>query len=169
MRNTNLPTMGSSSGDDTDILNAPAWLFQYNPHSAANLLNAWNVGDDLEYPAIDRHADEINIDDFILFWISGPAKEAGIIGWGLASGHFQELDHAKNYQDPDGPRGLRTSLEVDLCNVFDRPIITREELKQHPAFEDFDLFAMPNRSNAFAVTAEQWVIIFARIDQKLAA
>lgn len=162
-------TTPSSAADNADILSVPTWLFQYSARSTADLQSGWNAGHDLEYPPVDQHADQINEDDFILFWVSGPAKEAGIIGWGLASGHFEELEHAKNYQDPDGPRSLRTSLEVDLCTVFDAPIITRDELRRHPAFEDFDLFTMPNRSNAFTVTAEQWAVIFARIDQKLAA
>ncbi|MGQ2912113.1 EVE domain-containing protein [Aeromicrobium sp.] len=169
MTSTNPRTAVLSGGDNTDILDMPTWLFQYSPRSAKDLQNGWEAGAELDYPALDRHADEIKMDDFVLFWVSGPAKEAGIIGWGLASGHLEERDHAKNYHDPDGPRSLRASLEVNLCSVFDRPIITREELKQHPVFEDFDLFAMPNRSNAFTVTAEQWAVIFARIDQKLAA
>ncbi|MDI6910461.1 EVE domain-containing protein [Nocardioides sp.] len=150
-----------------DLTALPAWLVQYSPRSAKALQRSWNEGEDFEYPAIDRHTDEIREDDIVLFWVSGPGTESGVIGWGIASGHIEELEHAKNYNDPDGPKALRDSAEVSLCSVFDTPIITRDELKEHLAFADFDLFRMANRPNAFAVTREQWTVIFARLEEVL--
>lgn len=155
----------TSSHEDLTAL--PAWLVQYSPRSARALQRSWNSGDDFEYPAVDRHADEIQLDDIVLFWVSGPGVKAGIIGWGVASGNVEELEHAKDYHDPDGPRALRDSAEVAMCAVFDEPIITRTELKQHPAFADFDLFRMPNRPNAFAVSRDQWTFVLSRMEEVL--
>lgn len=150
-----------------DLTALPAWLVQYSPRSARALQRSWNEGEDFEYPAIDRHADEIHEDDIVLFWVSGPGAESGVIGWGIATGQIEELEHAKNYNDPDGAKALRDSAEVSLCSIFDEPIITRDELKEHHAFADFDLFRMANRPNAFAVTREQWAVIFVRLEEVL--
>lgn len=165
---TNSSTMAAGRADNQEDLTAlPAWLVQYSPRSARALQRSWNEGEDFEYPAIDRHADEIREDDIVLFWVSGPGRESGVIGWGIATGHTEELEHAKNYNDPAGAKALRDSAEVSLCSVFDQPIITRAELKEHPAFADFDLFRMPNRPNAFGVTREQWTVVFARLEEVL--
>jgi len=164
---TNSSTMVDQTGNREDLTALPAWLVQYSPRSARALQRSWNEGEDFEYPAIDRHTDEIREDDIILFWVSGPTAKSGIIGWGIASGHVQELEHAKNYNDPDGAKALRESAEVSLCSVFDEPIITRNELKELQAFAGFDLFRMANRPNAFAVTREQWTIILARLTEVL--
>ena len=164
---TNSSTMVGQTDTDDDITALPAWLVQYSPRSAKALQRSWNSGEDFEYPAIDRHTDEIREDDIILFWVSGPSRTSGVIGWGIATGHIEELEHAKNYNDPDGAKALRDSAEVSLCSVFDQPIITRDELKEHPAFADFDLFRMANRPNAFAVTREQWTLILARLEEAM--
>lgn len=159
-------TVGATDSHE-DLTALPAWLVQYSPRSTRALQRSWNSGEDFEYPAIDRHVDEIRENDIVLFWVSGPSTTAGIIGWGIATGHVEELEHAKNYHDPDGPRALRDSAEVSICSVFDEPVITRDELKQHPAFADFDLFRMPNRTNAFVVSHAQWAVIFARLVEVL--
>lgn len=151
-------------GIPEDLTELPAWLVQYSPRSAHGLRRRWNEGEDTEDPAVDRHLGDIGLDHIILFWVSGHAKRAGIIGWGITSGLVRELDHAKSYHDPDGPRAQRTSAEVEVCEVFDTPIITRHELKKLPEFGGFELFRMPNRSNAFAVTRQQWAIILDRIE-----
>lgn len=156
-----------TTGGREDLTALPVWLVQYGPRSARALRRSWHEGEDFEYPAIDRHTDEIRQDDIVLFWVSGPGSRAGVIGWGIATGHVEELEHAKNYNDPDGARALRGSAEVSLCSVFDQPIITRDELKGHPAFADFDLFRMANRPNAFAVTREQWTLVLGRLTEVL--
>lgn len=166
METNTLTTVGATDSHE-DLTALPAWLVQYSPRSARALQRTWNAGEDFEYPAIDRHVDEIREGDIVAFWVSGASTKAGIIGWGIASGHVEELEHAKNYNDPDGARGLRDSAEVSICSIFDQPIITRYELKKHRAFADFDLFRMPNRPNAFAVTREQWTIILARLEEVL--
>lgn len=163
----NAITTASRTGSHEDLTKLPTWLVQYSPRSAKALQQSWNSGEDFEYPAIDRHTDELREDDIVLFWVSGSGSESGVIGWGIASGHVEELEHAKNYNDPDGARALRDSAEVSLCSVFDQPIITRDELKEHPAFADFDLFRMANRPNAFAVTRGQWTLVLARLEQVL--
>lgn len=155
----------ASSLTTAQIAAMPVWLFQYSPRSARALQLSWNAGEDFEYPALDRHADDIRLDDIVLFWRSGRGDTAGLIGFGVASGVIEELSHPRNYQDPDGPRALRKSAEAALCCVFDEPVITRSELKQSPEFADFDLFRMPNRANAFEVTAAQWAIVRDRIEE----
>ncbi len=164
---TNSLTLISEADSRGNLTGLPVWLVQYSPRSAAALQRSWNSGEDFEYPAIDRHIDEIREDDIVLFWVSGPSKKAGVFGWGIATGVIEDLEHAKNYHDPDGPRALRDSAEVSLCCVFDEPIITRDELKQHTEFEDFDLFRMPNRPNLFTVSREQWAIILRRLEEVL--
>lgn len=164
MTNKTLTTPGAGDRHE-DLTALPAWLVQYSPRSAAALQSSWLAGEDFEYPAIDRHVDEIRQDDIILFWVSGPARKSGIIGWGIATGNIEELEHAKSYHDPEGPRALRDSAEVSICWVFDQPIITREELKRCPAFAAFDLFRMPNRPNAFVVSREQWTVFLARLEE----
>ena len=152
-------------GTPEDLGVIPTWLVQYNPRGAREFLGLWNAGDDFAYPAVDRHVTDIAENDFVLFWVSG--KDAGVIGWGIASGQSEELRHPKDYRDPDGPRALRTSAEVALCCTFDEPIITREELQRVPEFDDFDRFRMPNRPNAFEVTEPQWRVILRRLEEVL--
>lgn len=154
-----------SDGLPEDLTELPAWLIQYNPRSTLALQRSWVAGDDVQDPPVDRYAADFGADHIILFWVSGPADKAGVIGWGITSGLIQDVDHPRSYHDPDGPRAMRTSVEVEVCDVFADPIITRAELKRLPEFADFELFQMPNRSNAFAVTRQQWAIILDRIEQ----
>lgn len=159
----NSPTASDGLPEDLTVL--PAWLIQYNPRSALELQHSWVEGTDTEYPAVDRNAEGIGRDDIVLFWVSGPAAKAGVFAYGVASGRVEEREHPKSYHDPDGARALRTSAEVDVADVFANPIITRAELKRLPEFADFELFRMPNRTNAFVVTRQQWAIILDRISK----
>lgn len=144
-----------------------AWMVQYSPRTAGELRRDWNAGNDFEYPNVGRHADQIRANDIVLFWVFGPGDQAGVIGFGLASGEVEKLWHSKDYDKPDGPRVLRQSAEVCLCWVFDNPVMTRTELQQYNEFAKFDLFRMPNRSNAFEVTGAQWAIIMRRLQEVL--
>ncbi len=155
--------------DHPDAESQTAWLVQYSPRTARELWLGWNAGEDFEYPNVDRHADEIREDDIVLFWVSGPGHQAGLIGFGVASGEIESLSHPRDYHKPDGPWMLRRSAEVSVCAVFDTPVTTRTELKQHPEFADFPLFRMPNRPNAFEVTGDQWAIIMRRLQEVLGA
>ena len=159
--------VGTADVIGEEYLTTPTWVVQYNPRSAQLLRRSWQGGEDFEYPNVDRHADEIHADDFILFWVSGPGAEAGVIGVGVASGVNEVRDHPKSYRDPEGPTVLRNSAEVALACVFIDPVVTRDELRRHPEFDEFDLFRMPNRPNAFPVTPEQWAIIFRRMEEVL--
>jgi len=44
-------------------------------------------------------------------------------------------------------------------NAFAEPFVARSALKGLAEFEEFELFTMPNRPNAFAVSPTQWSII----------
>jgi len=150
-----------------DILRTPAWVVQYDPNSAALLREEWDSITDEEFevegfpqtPNITRHLDEIRPGDFILFWVSGPGDTAGLYAWGNASGEATEDDYPKRWSDPDGPLVQKPGMEVYVCDVFSEPFVTRSVLQALPEFKDFELFEMPNRPNAFAVTPEQWSII----------
>lgn len=150
-----------------DLLKTPAWVVQYDPTSAALLREEWDAITDEEFdeeglpetPDIARHLDEIRPGDFILFWVFGPGDSAGLYAWGNASGEVSEHDYPKHWSDPDGPVARKTGMEVQIGAVFPEPFVTRTALKQHREFDDFELFTMPNRPNAFAVTPEQWSII----------
>ena len=150
-----------------DLLKTPAWIVQYNPTSAAWLREEWDAITDEEFeeegleetPDMARHLDEIRPGDFILFWVSGPGDTAGLYAWGNASGEVTECDYPKRWSDPDGPRVRKTGMHVQVGDVFSEPFVTRSALKEFPEFKDFELFRMPNRPNAFAVTPEQWSII----------
>ena len=124
----------------------------------------WRSGEELNYPSVDRHTQEIAPDDIILFWVCGPGDTAGVIGYGLASGVITQREYPKDFKDPDGPKTLRPAMEVMLLDVFDAPVITRTELKQDSVFADFDLFRMAARTNAFTVTAEQWGVLMNRLE-----
>jgi hypothetical protein len=157
-----LTTAWPKFNSSEDLLRTPAWVVQYNPTSAALLRGEWDAMTDEvfeeeglpETPDIARHLDEIRPGDFILFWVSGPGDGAGLYAWGNASGEVTEGDYPERWSDPDGPR-----VEVEIGDVFSEPFVTRSALKELPEFEDFELFSMPNRPNAFAVTPEQWSII----------
>ena len=158
----------SASGPTTsqqELLAVPVWLIQYSPRGAQALLRSWASGEDFEYPKTDRNVHSIREGDIVLFWVSGAGAKAGVFGFGLATGNVEKLDHAKNYKDPDGPRTQCDSAEVSLAAVFEAPVCTREELREIPAFADYDLFRMPNRPNAFAVTPEQWQVIHGRLEE----
>lgn len=150
-----------------DLLKTPAWVVQYSAGSAVLLRQEWAATSDeeddgegfVETPAISRSLDEIRPGDFVLFWISGPADSAGFYAWGNASGEVTERDYPKDWSDPDGPRVRKTGMEVEMGNVFSKAFVTRTVLQQFPEFESFELFVMPNRANAFAVTPAQWSII----------
>lgn len=150
-----------------DLLQASAWVMQYKPNAAALLQQERNTITDeefdddglLETPAIARHLDEIRSGDFILFWMCGPGDTAGLYAWGNASGEATERDYPRDWSDLDGPSERKTAMEVWIGEVFAQPFLTRSALKQLPEFDDFELFEMPNRANAFAVTPQQWSII----------
>ncbi len=150
-----------------DLLKVSAWVVQYKPNMAALLQEEWEAITDeefddeglLETPAIARHLDEIRSGDFILFWVCGPGDTAGLYAWGNAFGEVTERDYPRNWSDLDGPSERKTAMEVWIGEVFAQPFLTRSALKQLPEFDDFELFEMPNRTNAFAVTPQQWSII----------
>ncbi|GAB3862579.1 hypothetical protein GCM10028801_28320 [Nocardioides maradonensis] len=160
-------TQGSTDAAIKQYAATPAWLVQYAPASADSLLRRWEAGEDFEYPAVNRHSDDIRLDHFVIFWRSGASDTAGVVGWGVTSGVVEEREHARSYHEPDGPRALRDSVEVALACVFDEPILTRAEMKQLPEFADFELFQMPNRPNAFAVSRAQWGVILRRLEEVL--
>jgi hypothetical protein len=145
----------------------PAHLMQYDRRSADALVASWADGADFEQPAVSRRTDAISLDDLIFFWVTGTAEKAGLIGVGVASGRLLSLEHPVSYRDQQGPRVLRDSAEVALYCVFDTPVVTRADLLADPAFADFDLFAMPNRPNAFRVTAEQAALLVQRVEAVL--
>jgi len=171
----------TATGDDTmasvnawpelntreDLLKTPAWIVQYNLTSATLLREEWNSATDeatddegfIETPAITRHLDEIRPGDFILFWIAGSGDNAGLYAWGQASGEPTEENYPKDWKNPEGQHVIKTAMEVQINDVLHEPLVTRTTLQRFPEFADFELFTMPNRANAFAVTTEQWSII----------
>lgn len=150
----------------TDHTQLPAWLIQYDAAEVAEVKSDWDAGrnDDVVHPAINRHTDRIEWDDLIFVWRAGAGNKAGIVGLGLA-GNIDAREHAKNYQDPEGPRALRDTLDVQLVWFTDQPVLTRTDLKKNAAFADFELFRMPNRPNAFAVSDAQRDFIIARLQE----
>lgn len=130
-------------------------LFQFNPASAADLFFDYEAGAESWWVNIDRNTDKVDFDNLVFFWVTGPSDKAGIIGAGVASGEFDELEHPKSYNDPNGPRALRTSTEIFLAWVGDTAILTRAEMKQLDIFADFDLFKMSRRPSAFTVNRTQ--------------
>ncbi|WP_307494784.1 EVE domain-containing protein [Cellulomonas humilata] len=151
----------------TTLAAEPGHLVQLRPAAAADLLEDWYGSQDddecLWYPAIDRNVDQIAAGDLVYFWVSGAGDAAGLVGVGVATGEFEELEHARNYADPEGLRSLRNSAEVSVVWVTDKPVITRTELKRLDLFIDFDLFRMPRRANAFTVTREQAAVFNQRL------
>ena len=150
-----------------DFLKVPAWVVQYKSDSAATLREEWNTIPDEEFdeiglaevPDVSRHLDDIRPGDIILFWIAGPGDSAGIYAWGQATGEIIQGNYPKRWSEPDGQQVLKSGMEVLISNVFEKPFVTRTALKACREFDDFDLFRMPNRPNAFAVSPEQWSII----------
>jgi predicted RNA-binding protein with PUA-like domain len=150
-----------------DLLNTPAWIVQYKPASVALLREEWDFITDeeldeeglSEVPDVSRHLDEIRRGDFILFWIAGPGNSAGLYAYGNATGEVIQGRYPKRWSDPDGEQVTKSGMEVLVSNVLEEPFVTRTTLKALPEFADFELFRMPNRPNAFAVTPEQWSII----------
>lgn len=138
-------------------------LFQFNPTSANDLFLDYEAGEEVWWVNIDRNTDKVAFDNLVFFWVSGAPHKAGIVGVGVASGEFDELEHPVSYQDPEGPPRLRTSTQVALAWVDDKPILTRAEMKGLDLFTDFELFKMPNRQNAFEVDSRQAEFILDRI------
>lgn len=142
-------------------------LVQLNADSARWMFRDWNRGEDFYYPAVSRHTDDIELDDLVLFWVSGPSDTAGVVGFGIATGDLPQLEHPVSYRNPDGPTTLRDSAEVAVAWVSDKAVLTRSELARHAAFTEFELFKMPNRPNAFAVTDEQSAVVLDRLKSVL--
>lgn len=160
-------TFPTAASDDarTTLEAIPAWLVQFDPFEAEELKNDWRNGQQFAYPAVNRNTHAIAAGDLVYFWVYGLEGASGIYGVGVATGRVMQRPHAKNYRDPDGPRALRDSVEVDLDRFLREPILTRIEMKADPVFAAFDLFKMPNRPNAFTVTREESAVVLARMEQ----
>lgn len=144
--------------DRAEMEDEGAWLMQVSKDVMSEVNALWDR-EPLEDVFIDvpseRHRDEIALGDLVFLWVHGPRDTAGVFGVGLVSGEPMLRDHARSYTDPEGPRSERWSVEVVVISVFREPIVRRGQLKNDARFEDFELFVMPRRTSAFAVTPEQ--------------
>lgn len=140
-----------------------AHLFQFNAATAKNLYLDCESGVESWWVNIDRNTDAMELEGLVFVWVSGPSDKAGIIGFGVASGEFDERDHPASYNNPQGPRRQRLSTEIFWAWVGQDPVVTRADIKTLDLFADFDLFKMPNRQNAFAVNGAQASFIIDRL------
>lgn len=140
-------------------------LLQLNKGEASQLAREWATGLDEFWPAVDRHTDDIRLDDLVLIWVAGPGNDAGVVGFGIAGGVLEKRRHARSYQDADGPRTLRQSALVTMAWMAPHPVLTRTEMRRMEAFADFELFSMPNRPNVFAVNEAQAQVVLDRLAQ----
>jgi hypothetical protein len=145
------------------IITKRSHLLQFNRTTLGNLLADYDAGVDSWWVNVDRNADRFHFDDLVFLWVSGPADKAGIVGCGVASGDFKEMEHPASYQEPARGRKLRLSTEIFWAWVGDTPVLTRAEMKPLGLFADFELFTMPNRPNAFTVNWAQAEFIVDRI------
>lgn len=138
------------------------WIIQLHPPQVDYLVDLWREGDCVYTPAVDRHLLDVRVGDVVLFWVTGRKGQAGVFGGGRVTNSLLETEHHRDYADPDSPIVVRTSIEVRPEFVKDWVMVTRPELQALEGFsrDEFELFKMPRRPNAFAVSPEQHEVIF---------
>lgn len=156
-----------ASSDTSTGRDKQFWLFQFDQSEAAAMA-ADGKGIDATPPA-DRHTFDIRVGDSAFYWVMGPGNSAGVFGGGIIEETGLVLPHSRDYGDPSSPESLRPSVRIDTLFVKDWPLVTREQLRELPCFEEgFELFAMANRQGAFSMTPEQGEVILDLLEGRAA-
>ena len=139
-----------------------AWLVQMDSEGACSeVLERAEV----TWPAVNRFLDDIAPGDRVVMWVSGSGYRAGVFGLGIVDGALEERPHKANYGDggEDDRWVLRASMPVRYTAIFERPVVTRDQLRPLAEFEDFPLFKFAKGANPRALTNAQWDRIVSEI------